>query len=38
MDFGYVDVDDEEDGDEVKWMSKTYDTMALALYIGDSLV
>ena len=28
----------EEDGDEAKWMGERYDTMALALYIRDSLL
>ena len=38
MDSRYTDVGGEEDGDEAKWMSETYDTMALALYVEDSLV
>ena len=38
MDFGYVGVGVEEDGDEAKRMGETYATMVLALYVGDLLV
>ena len=35
---GFASSGCEENGDEAKWMGETYDTMALALYIGDSLL
>ena len=38
MDSGGTDVDDEDDGDEVKRMDETYTSMVLALYVGDPLV
>ena len=38
MDFGYVGVGGEEDGDEAKRMGETYAPMVLALYVGDPLV